>query len=419
MKVLQINNFHYVRGGSDKVYLETINLLKDAGHEVYSFSSEDERNLYSRYSDYFVKKQNLKGELSLKNKLDSGISFIYNFEAIKKLKLLLKDYRPDIAHLHIFQSRLSSAIVKVFKDFDIPVVMTVHEYKMLCPAYTFLDKESEICETCARSRNYLHAIKKKCIDNSYLKSTLSASESFIRDSFFSYIEHIDHFIMVSKFIFDKHAQYEKKYLDKSSVLYNFIDFEKLSFFEKDIFKKGDYMLYLGRLSKEKGLNTLIQAFENLSSIKLKIVGDGNMKPQLEEYVKNKQIRNIDFLGFKHSEEVLDLISKASFIIVPSEWYENNPMTVIEAMAMGKPVIGADIGGIPELIRNGENGYLFESRNVKELAQLINHCNNLNDNSYNKLSENSMKFAKSNFSSTNYIRDLEKIYLNVIETKGRK
>jgi len=411
MKVLQINNFHYIRGGSDRVYFETSELLKQAGHEVIHFASHDDKNLASEYSSYFPNgadySENGGGILT---KLQLAKNFIYNANAVNNLKRLLHDFKPDIAHLHIFQSRLSSGIIKTLESFNIPTVMSVHEYKMLCPVYTFIDGQNNICEAC-QGKYYYNAFFKKCNDNSTVKSLLSAIESYVRDWYIPYVTNIDHFIMVSNFIRDIHVKYDDRFAAKSTVLYNFIN---TAVYQPHI-KQGEYFIYFGRLSKEKGVSTLIKAFKKMPGIKLKIVGSGPQRPELESMVQGTA-NNIEFLGFQSGDDLLNLIKNSSFVIVPSEWYENNPMSVIEAFALGKPVIGTKIGGIPELITNEYNGLIVEPDNAEQLEEVILKANDMPAQLYNAMATNARAFAQQHFDKDQHLEKLLNIYSNTITNK---
>jgi glycosyltransferase involved in cell wall biosynthesis len=173
-------------------------------------------------------------------------------------------------------------------------------------------------------------------------------------------------------------------------------------------KKGNYFVYYGRISREKGINTLIKAFQN-SSINLKIIGTG---PLLDEYT-NKKHQNIEFVGYKTGAELTELVSNASFIIVPSQWYENNPMTIVEGYSYGKPVIGANIGGIPEIIEDGKTGYLFESGNSDDLLSMVSKADSLSDKEYEKMSKNARQFAEDNFNPEIHYQQLMTIYKKVL------
>jgi len=403
MKVLQINNYHYLKGGSERVYFETSKILEKNGHEVLFFSVKDDES-DSHYSDkYFVKPFDYKNAGSLK-KIKYAAEFIYNKEAKENLELLIENEKPDIAHLHIFYGRLTSSILPVLKKHNIPVVMSVHEYRMLCPAYVMRDNEGEICEKCADG-NYFNCIRGRCTKNNLIYSSIAALECFVRDRLFSYEEHIDKFIMVSQFIMDKHIQYKPSIKSKSVQIYNFIDLSNYT----PNFSHENYYLYFGRLSSEKGIMTLLNAWRNFPDLHLKIVGGGELEKDVRQYIDKHQMYNIELVGYLSGDALFDVVKRSKFIFVPSEWYENNPMNVIESFALGKPVVGARIGGIPELVKEGFNGFLFESGNFDDLTNTIKKTESVSDNDYAEFGKNARDFAEEHFNETKYYYELLKIY----------
>ncbi len=407
MKVLQINNYHFLKGGSEKVYFETSELLEKKGHEVIHFSVRDENISETEDLKYFVNPIQYK-DVSFFTKLKNIKRFIYSAEAKENLEKLILEKKPDIAHLHIFYGRLSNSILPVLKKYNIPTVMTVHEYRMLCPIYTMLDKEGNICEKCANG-NYIHCVLKKCNKGDIFNSTISAFECFIRDKFFPYEKHIDKFIMVSKFIMDRHIKYKPELKEKAVQIYNFVN----SDFKKELkFLHNNYYLYFGRLSREKGLFTLIKAWKNFPDLYLKIVGTGDLEKEIRDFINTNKINNINLLGYKYGVELKEIIENAKFVIVPSEWYENNPMSLIESFSEGTPVIGAEIGGIPELVKNGITGFLFKPKNIDSLIQSIKKAENLSKPDYINISKNAYKFAKENFNSEIYYKRLINIYKEI-------
>jgi len=403
MKILQINNYHYVRGGSERVYFETSKILEKYGHEVLFFSIKD-KNSDKHYSDkYFVKPFDDE-QAGAWQKIKLASRYIYNKEARENLAQLIINEKPDIAHLHIFVGYLSSSILPILKKYNIPVVMTVHEYRMLCPISVLRNNEGEICEKCADG-NYLHCVIGKCSKNNLAYSFISAMESFVRDRFFSYEEHIDQFIMVSQFILDKHTQYKPSLKSKSKQIYNFIDLNKYS----PNFSHENYYLYFGRLSREKGIMTLLNAWRNFPDLQLKIVGNGELEEDVINYIDKHKMSNVELVGFLNGDALFDVVKKSKYLFVPSEWYENNPMTVIEGFALGKPVIGARIGGIPELIKEDFNGYLFESGDLDDLTKTIKRAESFSDDNYEILGKSARAFAEEHFNEIKYYRELLKIY----------
>lgn len=402
-----INNHHYMMGGSETVYFETAKLLQENRHEVVFFSAKEKKTIDDGFNKYFIKAPILSTSRII-DKFVNAYKFIYSDNAKKQLERLIIEERPDIAHLHIFYGILSSSILPVLKKYNIPVVMSVHEYRMMCPSYTMLDQDYEICEKCSDG-NYMHCIANRCNKGSMANSIVSATECFIRDKFFSYERYIDKFIMVSKFIQEKHVHYKKSLEAKSVHLYNFISLPEVS-----IKEKCNYHLYIGRLSREKGLYTLIKAFQTQPGLNLKIAGTGPMAVELQEYCKQHKLANIEFLGFVSGTDKENCISSARFVIVPSEWYENNPMSIIESFSLGTPVIGADIGGIPELVQNDKTGYLFKSGSIDELVYILKKIDQLPKERYQSLTVNSLNFADKHFNKNKHYEKLITIYQEVIE-----
>lgn len=407
MRVLLINNFHYLRGGSDRIYFETARILKEKGHEVGFFSTQSDENEATAFSKYFVKGKDLSQQQDIYTKIQSVKEFIYNAEAVEKLELLLTDFKPDIVHLHIFQSRLSSAIVNTIKKSGIPSVMTVHEYKILCPVYVCLDSKREVCEKCAVG-NYFPGIIKKCTQNSYFASTLNALESTMRDKYFNYQTNIDAFIYPSQFIMDKHIQYKKVLKGKSHVIHNFIDLKKFSPTQKH----EDYYLYFGRLSREKGISTLVKTWKKFPNMKLKIVGAGPEEESIKQLISKFEINNIELVGAKYGSDLTTLIQKAKFTIVPSEWYETFGLNIIESYACGTPVIAAAIGGITELVKENQTGFLFESRNEKMLYDTIDKTIRLMAPAYDLMVKTCTEVSQTMFTEEIYYKKLMNVYNSI-------
>lgn len=410
MKILQINNYAYLKGGSEKVFLDTISLLKSNGHEVRAFSVVDGTEPQIEV-DKSVRVIPWNKRIGLLGKLKGGLEFVYNKHTAKCLEELILDFKPDIAHIHIYYGRLSNSIISVLNRYNIPIVQSVHEYRLICPAYTCLNSKMEICDKCALSSLKLSCVKGRCIKNSLMLSGVAAFECFIRDYFFNNVKKFSRFIMVSDFIKREHIKFYPQVKNKSEVLYNFIDLTLYSKFRVEV--KGDYVLYLGRLSKEKGIMTLIEAFSRMPDKCLKIAGTGPMKDEIVAKIKELGLHNISLEGYVSGENLYRLIAKARFVVVPSEWYENNPLSIIESFALGTPVIASKIGGIPELVQNGITGYLHTSGNSSELEDCIIEASSLSDEHYKSLVDNCIKFAESKFDSNKHYESLMKIYNNVV------
>ena len=363
MKILNINKFYYRKGGSEAYYFALADLLRENNHEVIPFSMKDNKNYETKYSKYFI--ENISYEnMGIKEKAINGAKLIYSFEAKKKVKNIVNDNTPDIAHLHIFQHQLSPSILKEIKKNGTYVVNTVHDLKVICPNYKMLN-DGEICEKC-KSDKFINCFKSKCIKGSTVNSMLNTIEAYTHRILKSY-DYVDKFICPSEFYMNKFIEFG---IPKEKVVHipNFVDVSKFN----PNYEHEDYFVYFGRLSEEKGINTLIKSMKYVNKSKLIIVGTGPIEKELKEFVVKENIKNVEFVGFKTGNELENIIKQSRFIVIPSEWYENAPMSIIEAMAYGKAVLGSNIGGIPEFIEDNHTGMIFNTKDEIDLASKINY-----------------------------------------------
>ncbi|GAB1416548.1 glycosyltransferase family 4 protein [Paludibacter sp.] len=412
MKILQINNRHLRKGGADIVYLNTGQLLEELNYEVCYFSIKTTQNEPSKFNKYFIE-QRVNVNASFWDKIKNTFYYFYNKDAARNLDLLIREEKPDIAHIHLYVGGLTSSIFKALKKHKIPVVYTAHDYRLVCPAYAFLDAKGIICEDC-KGKYFYKCTLKRCSKNNSLQSFIMSLEMYYRNLFFNPIKMIDGFVFVSDFAYKKHLQYMPKLHGKHVIrLYNYSNTTK----PKNL--QSDYFLYYGRLSDEKGILTLIQAMEQLDSCSLKIVGDGPSFNQLQNYCTEYNIKNIEFTGYLKGDKLTSHIKNAKFIIVPSEWYENNPLTIIEAYSYGKPVIGSSVGGIPEIIINKETGFLFEMGDVTDLTDKLNIAQNISEEQYKLMCHNAFTFAEKYFNKDINLIKLVDFYNLVIKDYNEK
>ena len=402
MKILLINNFHYIKGGSDAVYFNMARMLTSMGHQVVFFSCKSCHNLDYGRNDHFVEAN------SDINPIVGAIRYIYNGAAKRALERLLKEHKPDIAHIHLFWGGLSSSILGVLKRHNIPVVHTVHDYRLICPAYLLRRTDGTICHSCNRA-NALSCIKYRCANGSLIRSGLMATEFHLRNRFIRPLRVIDGFIFVSHFNYNEHLKALPELAEKHIlVAHNAIEMPSKEVISSNI---GDYYLYFGRLSSEKGLTTLIKAFNTLPHLRLKIVGEG----ALRETLQNIAGPNIEFCGYQSGEALRQTILHCKANIVASECYENNPMSVIESCALGIPTIGAHIGGIPEIILEGKTGYTFTSKSTTELRQAVLSFENLSAEEYNTISRACREFACNNFSEDKLYYKIINFYTSILDS----
>lgn len=413
MKVLLINNYLYRRGGAEVVFLNTGELLKSKGHEVVYFSQEWKENISCDDSKYFPKGIDTRSQGVL-DKLKGIGNYFRNGEAARRIDELIKAEQPDIAHIHNFWGGISGTILKVLKRHNIPIVHTVHDYRMVCPGYAFKNGKNEICEKC-KGKKFYHCISNRCSRGSILMSTLMCAEMYYRNCFTDPKKDIDGFMFVSNFSYNKHLQYAPRFKDRNCVtMYNFQDAEVLANVDKELDTYGSYYLFYGRLSYEKGIETLIKTFCDLPDIKLKIVGTGPLEKGLKQLCEEKNATNIEFLGFKTGTELFSIIKNAKFVCVPSECYENNPMTIIESYTLRTPVIGAALGGIVEIIEEGETGYKFKPGDCEDLKRAVGKAELLGETEYLRMKNCAETFAEKNFGKEDYYTKLMELYQHTIQ-----
>lgn len=362
MRVLMINKFLYPNGGSETYIFKLGDYLKKKGHEVQYFGMEHEGRCVGNAVNAYTSDMDFHGGSKL-SKLTYPVKTIYSSEARKKIRLVLDDFQPDVVHLNNFNYQLTpSMILEIVKwrkkaGKKCKIIFTAHDYQLVCPNHMLNNPNShKNCEKCLGG-HYMNCIKGKCIHGSTAKSVIGALEAYFWKYAGTY-RYIDTMICCSQFMKDK-MDSNPLFSKNTIALHNFIDQVEW----KDT-KKKDYVLYFGRFSEEKGMKTLIQVCKELPDIQFIFAGTGPLEEEIN------QIPNIKNVGFQTGEELEKLIREARFSVYPSEWYENCPFSVMESQMYGTPVLGANIGGIPELIKVGETGELFESGNVEDLRNKI-------------------------------------------------
>jgi glycosyltransferase involved in cell wall biosynthesis len=363
MKILFLNNFNYLRGGSERVMFEEMRMLQDAGHETAVFTRAYQQNQSALYERFFPDEiQRDKYSISLKG-VRTLKELLYSRQARLGLQHLLEEFKPDLVHAHNIYGGLSTSVLDALKEKNVPTVMTLHDLKLLCPSYLMLN-HGRVCERCKGNRFY-HAVLTKCHKNSYLASAIYASESYFSHLSGKY-DAVDLFIAPSLFLLNKHREFG---IDANRFVH--IPNPVVPADNAVYREPGGYLLYFGRISREKGLRTLIAAYTKLKTdLPLLIAGDGADRASVEKMVTRDQKEQIQFMGYLTAGPLGMAIDAARAVILPSECYENAPMAILESFSRGKPVIGARIGGIPEMIDDGVNGYLFEPGNAADLQQKL-------------------------------------------------
>ncbi len=368
MKILMINSFNYLRGGGERCFFDLSDLLRARGHEVIPFCMDHPQNLPSEYSDYFVSHVDFPTELGkpgLAPKLRVLERVLYSREARDKVEALLADTQPDLVHIHGFIHEMSTSILPPLKAAGLPVVQTLHDYKPACPNTTFVSND-RVCEAC-RGGRYFNMTRYRCKRGSRSASVLATAEMYFHEVLRLYQPNIDRFISPSAFLAGKMAEHGIR--PPITTIPNFINPDNF----RAVYEPENYFVFAGRLVRVKGILTLLEAMRHVrGDAVLKIAGAGELEPEMRRLVADHNLSNVEFLGHLGTDELARLVQRALFTVVPSEWYENYSMTVIESLACGTPVIGANIGGIPEQVRDGWNGHLFAPGDAAGLAARMQH-----------------------------------------------
>lgn len=365
MKILMVNKFLHLNGGSETYVFQLGEHLKTQGHSVEYFGMEHAKRIVgNRVGSYTA---NMDFHSSKLQKLTIPFHILYSAEARQKIRLVLDDFHPDVVHLNNFNFQLTPSILYEIKKYEkeakqkVRIIYTAHDYQLVCPNHRMnRPGTGKNCEKCLGGHFY-HCMKGKCIHGSTLKSALGMLEGYLYQVLHTY-RHIDTIICPSRFLTDK-MNTNPMFAQKTITLSNFIEEENWEENREEI-KKEDYVLYFGRFSEEKGIRTLIKACRQLPQVPFVFAGKGPLEKDMEG------VPNIKNMGFLTGEPLKKLIQKARFSIYPSEWYENCPFSVMESQQYETPVLGACIGGIPELIENGVTGELFQSGDAAELTKKI-------------------------------------------------
>ncbi len=397
MRLLQINNYGYIRGGSDRYYIDLIRMLSSYGHEVLCITSDNPKNIID--STYTVKGINIDSP-----GFKDLFKFFYSFNAKKIIKRIIQDRKPEIAHLHIYYGQITSSILPVLKKYDIPIVQTLHEYKLLCPVSTLIRK-GQLCEKCADG-NFLNAVIYRCNRGSFARTLIIVLEAYISRLLGS-MTLVDHFIAVSDFVRAKMIKYGIP-PSKITTIYNFVRDDL--FFENRL--KGEYFLYYGRIEVIKGIKTLIDAMKQLKDVNLYVVGSGEAENELKKYVALSGQNNIRFLGFKTGKELERLIDGSICTIVPSECHETFGLTVVESFARSRPVIVSDMGALPEIVTDGVDGFIFKAGDIEQLHDKLNWMAH-HRNEAVEMGIRGYKKALNKFSSKRHYEEIMKVYNSII------
>lgn len=444
MRILLVNKYFYRKGGAETYFFALAEGLKALGHEVAFFSMKHPNNEPSRWSKYFVSEKDYVGEISAFKKVQEASTLIYSFEAKRKFEALLEEFKPDIIHMNNVHRQLTLSILDApyLKKHHVPVVYTAHDYILLCPAYTMVNGRGEVCDACL-DRHFMHATKNVCVKGSRAKSALATMEAEFLKLHHSY-DKIDLIIAPSKFM--KSKLDEGGFADKTVAMQNFLTDSQVAMGVKVVnthkFEDAEagirpYFLFFGRLSKEKGILTLVKAFLQAAGLAkgnvaaqsddqnaqvlpdiwdLHIVGDGPERGAIEQLIASagpQAAARIHLLGYKSGEELQREVGNARFTVLSSEWRENMPYSGLESLAAQTPIIGARIGGIPELVEEGKTGFTFESGNTVDLSNSMLNCSAVSVSNYSAMQRFCREYVNERCLQNKYALALIDLYERMI------
>lgn len=399
-KLLSLNSYHYRRGGSDAVYFDHAALMEELGWENGFFSMQHPKNIETPWSRHFINELEFGHAYSLPQKLAMASKVVYSFEARRKLRGLLAEFRPDVAHVHCIYHHLSPSVLPLLRQEGIPVVLTAHDLKIACPAYKMLNRTG-VCERC-KTGSVLNVVKFRCVRDSLAASAIVAAESAVHGWLQTYRKQVSRVVAPSRFFLEKLVEWGWP-REQLAYIPNYVDATRF----EPRFEPGDYLLYFGRMAPEKGVHTLLRAAAKVG-VPLKLAGTGPEQESLQALARELGAP-VEFLGFKAGAELHALIRQARAVVLPSEWYENAPMSVLESFAFGKPVIGARIGGIPEMIDDGENGWSFASGDVEALAGVLDRTMTLPDGDLARMGRSAREGVAQRFNRASYVQGMLSLY----------
>jgi glycosyltransferase involved in cell wall biosynthesis len=400
-------------GGTEQYFRNLATILENHGHQTIPFALEHPNNPETPFAEYFLPNLDYRepsGIYRLQNAARILTRTLYSWEARRKIEALISDTNPDIAHLQSIEHHISPSILHSLRKYGVPVVQSVNTYKLVCASYRlFSFDRRDICERCLYGKHY-HALLTRCVKSSLPASLLAMVEMYLH-SWLKIYYLVDRFVVPNRFVETKllKAGYPAQKIVR---LLNPLDLTAYT----PTYEFGDYILYFGRVDPEKGVMTLVQAMKRLPKLRLIVVGDGTQFEEIDRWVRDNRVDNVEFVGVQWGDALVPYLSRARLVVVPSIWYEPSPMVIYQALATGKPVIGSNIGGIPDLLSE-ETGLLFDPSDVGDLADKIASLA-LDDERLHSMGRAARHWAEVNLDPERYYRSLMRLYSQVIEEKSR-
>lgn len=426
MRILLVNKFHYRKGGAETYYLTVGSELERMGHEVAYFSMRHPDNLPCRWDKYFVTQREYNNVKSPLKAARDGMALIYSPEAKRSFQALCEEFRPDVVHLNNVHRQITLSILDApyLMENKVPVFYTAHDYVTVCPGYLMLDGGGRVCDACLEDGRYRHCIERRCVKGSRAKSALAAMEASFNRAHKSN-RRIDRVIAPSRFMCSKLIEGGWPE-DKVVFLQNFADdaiLDRAANAGADATdRENPYLLFFGRLSVEKGVDTLLRAFDAAlpslpQDMRLVVVGDGPDAADFKALASSLGCASrIEFAGYQTGGALQAYVERASLAIASSRWRENMPYSIVEAFAAGTPVVGTDIGGIPELVDEGKTGFICDPGDVQSMADAISRGVSafLEQPAYARLQQNCRSYVMENCSREKFMSDLVNLYKESID-----
>ncbi len=413
MRILLVNYRYFISGGPEKYMFNIKDKLESEGHEVIPFSIHSNKNVETVYSKYFVDPIGSRDatyyddyKKTPRTILQMLSRSVYSLTVKRAIKKAITETKPDLVYILHFINKLSPSVIKGAKEMGLPVVLRLSDYFLLCPRFDFL-YQRRICEDCL-SHGYRSCIRKRCVKNSLSASVIRVFSMKVHKIMRIY-QQLDAVITPSRFLMDKLSA---NGFEGSRI--NHIPTFTTGMASVEEPKPGSYGLYFGRITEEKGVDTLVRAYEILGEgYPLVIAGDATTEEgiRLREYVKEHGLNHITFTGFLSGERLEDIIRNARFALIPSIWYDNLPNTALEAFRQHKPVLASNIGSLPELVSPGVNGWLFEAGNAEEAAAVIRTMED--DTLVRQMGINSYKILEEQFSADKHYQELITLFYSLV------
>jgi glycosyltransferase involved in cell wall biosynthesis len=364
MRILYCNKYNFPFSGTEVYLFELMEMMRQRGHEVALFSMADSRGIPSHYDDYLVPSVDFKSDLGVVSKVRLASQAIYSREARRRIRRMIAEFRPDVAHVRNIYHHLTPSILWELKRRGVPVLYHVNDFKLLCPNYNFV-AAGKTCERC-RGGRFWRAIAEGCYSGGRAKATVLAAEAYVHRGLQTYQKCVDQVLAPSHFVRQKLSEYGWPE-DRIGVLPHF---QKVAEPMPRPAIGNAPIVYFGRLSPEKGVEDILLAMEGLADVRLIIAGDGPLRPDLEKLAATLRPGQITFTGHLEAPELESVIASSRFTVFPSRAYETLGKSILESYAQGRAVVASNLGSRPEFVKHGQTGLLYPAGNVEQLASII-------------------------------------------------